>query len=106
MNAVSTIISNIFGLLLIAGGIMGYVKAKSMMSLLTGILSGIMVFVACNLGKTKPREGYLFIGAISLVLAIFFALRYSTTHVFIPSGLMLILSTSTLVVVGLSLFKK
>src|SRR3989338_7453202 len=105
MNAVSTIISNIYALLLIAGGIMGYVSVKSKMSLITGVISGLMVLVACKVGKEKPRDGYLFVGAISLLLAIFFALRYSTNHAFMPGGLMLILSTTTLVVFGLSLFK-
>jgi uncharacterized membrane protein (UPF0136 family) len=105
MNALSTAISNIYAILLIAGGIMGYMSAKSKISLITGVISGLMVLMACRIGKEKPRDGYLFVGAISLLLAIFFALRFAVNHAFMPGGLMLILSTTTLVVVGLSLFR-
>ncbi|OGI19504.1 MAG: hypothetical protein A3B68_04250 [Candidatus Melainabacteria bacterium RIFCSPHIGHO2_02_FULL_34_12] len=105
MTQISKITSYIYGFLLIFGGIMGYVKAHSKMSLITGLVSGILIFLACNLGAKKPKEGYLSIAAISLVLSLFFLMRYSSTHTFMPSGLMLILSTTTFVVVGLSWFK-
>lgn len=105
MNQVSSIISNIYSALLILGGIMGFVKAHSKMSLITGIVSGALVFLACKIGAKKPKEGYLFVAAISLVLAIFFSMRFASSHAFMPSGLMLILSTTTFAVVGLSFLK-
>lgn len=105
MNQVSYIISNIYAALLVIGGVMGFVKAHSKISLMTGIVSGILVFLACKFGTQKPKEGYLFVAAISLVLAIFFSLRFTATHAFMPAGLMLILSTTTFAVVGLSFLK-
>ena len=106
MNQASYIISNIYAALLIIGGVMGFVKVHSKMSLLTGTISGILVFLACRFGVKKPKEGYLFVAAISLILAIFFSLRFTGTHAFMPAGLMLILSTTTFAVVGLSFLRQ
>ncbi len=105
MNSISNLTSKIYGALLILGGIMGFVKAHSKMSLLTGVMSGILVFLACNIGAKNAKNGYLFVSAISLMLSIFFVLRFSHSHVFMPSGLMSILSMTTFVVVGLSFLK-
>lgn len=106
MNQISSAISNLYAILLVLGGIMGFIKAHSRMSLITGVISGILVFLACKIGEKKPKEGYLFVSAVSLVLSIFFASRFSHTHAFMPSGLMLILSVTTFAVVGLSWLKK
>lgn len=105
MNKTSKTVSSIYGILLIIGGIMGFVKAHSKMSLITGLVSGIFIFTACKLGEKKPYEAYLFISAISLALAGFFAGRFSYSHAFMPAGLMLILSVTTLVVVGMNIVK-
>ncbi|MBI3591153.1 MAG: TMEM14 family protein [Candidatus Melainabacteria bacterium] len=102
MNQISNFISKIYGILLIAGGIMGFVKAHSKMSLLTGAISGILVFISCSIGSKRPKEGYLYVSTVSLILAVFFALKFKATHAFMPAGLMLILSTTTFVIVGLS----
>ena len=106
MNQISTLVSNLYAILLILGGVMGFIKAHSKISLITGSISGILVLLACKIGSKSPKEGYLFISAISLVLSIFFATRFSHTGAFMPSGLMLILSVTTFAVVGLNWLKK
>ena len=106
MNQISILISNAYGALLVVGGIMGYMKAHSKISLLTGLISGILVQFACQIGKKKPKEGYLFVSTISLILSVFFCMRFAKTHAFMPSGLMLILSAITLAIVGISFLKE
>ena len=105
MDPLSQTISLIYAIILILGGIMGYIKAHSVISLLTGFISGVLVFISCKLGKNNPKAAYLYISSISLILAGFFSYRYSLTHTFMPAGLMVLLSTITLVVVGLNFLK-
>lgn len=84
---------------------MGFLKAHSKISLITGLLSGILVLLSYKLGDKNPKAGYLYISGISLCLSILFLLRYTATQIFVPSGLMFLLSTTTFVIVGLSLIK-
>lgn len=105
MDPTSILLSNILAALLIVGGIFGFITAKSVVSLVVGCISGLLIFVACKIGANKPKEGYLFIAAISLVLAILFAYRFAASPVLVPSGLMLILCTTALVIVGMGYLK-
>lgn len=98
--------STIYGILLIVGGIIGFLKANSMRSLITGIISALLIFIACKFGNSNPKAGYLYIAAISILLAMFFLIKFSTKHLFMPSGLMLILSTITFVVAARSYLLK
>ena len=94
--------STIYGILLIIGGIIGFLKAHSKWSLITGVISGLLIFIACKLGSSNPKNGYLYIAAISLSLTALFIIKFAASHVFMPSGLMLILSTLTFVIAAKS----
>ena len=100
MDKLSNLTSTLYGILLIVGGIMGFVKAHSKWSLITGVISGLMIFLAMKTGSQNPKAGYLFIASISLVLAIFFSMRFAANHALMPGGLMLLLSTITFVCVA------
>ena len=100
MDKLSNLISNVYGLALLVGGIMGFVKAHSKYSLIVGVLSGLLIFLCVKVGSSNFKAGYLFTASISLVLAMFFSLRFASTHAFMPGGLMLILSTITYVTVA------
>ena len=106
MDQISKITSYIYGASLIIGGLIGFVSAQSTMSLTTGAVSGILVFVACKLGEKKPKEAYLFIAAVSLVIALFFSTKFAASHILMPHGFMLIISTTTFAVVGLNYLKR
>jgi uncharacterized membrane protein (UPF0136 family) len=102
MDKFSKLISLIYGVMLIPGGVMGFLKAHSKMSLITGAVSGLIVLLSC---KINSKSSYLYVSAISLVLAGFFSYRFAHSHAFMPAGLMLILSTTTFCIVSLSWFK-
>ena len=105
MDKMSNLASNVYGLLLGVGGIMGYVKAHSKWSLITGIMSWIVILVACNVGSKDAKSGYLFIATLCLILSNFFSLRFGETHAFMPAGFMLIASVLTYFVIATSWFK-
>ena len=101
MDKFSKLVSLIYGAMLILGGVMGFLKAHSKISLITGAVSGLIVLLSC---KINSKSSYLYVSAISLVLAGFFSFRFAHSHAFMPTGLMLILSTMTFCVVSLSWF--
>ena len=102
MDKFSKLVSLIYGVMLILGGVMGFLKAHSKISLLTGVMSGLIVLLSC---KIKSKSAYLYVSAISLVLAGFFSYRFAHSHALMPAGVMLILSTTTFCIVALSWFK-
>jgi uncharacterized membrane protein (UPF0136 family) len=82
----------VFGVLTIAGGIMGYVKARSVVSIVAGAITGILLIVA---GWMLPdhRELGLSVGLFtSAILAGQFIPRFLRTRRLVPPGLMSVLS--------------
>lgn len=106
MNKISKTTSTIYAILLILGGTMGFLKAHSIASLITGVISGVLIFTLIDKSKKKPKVSYDYITAISFLLAMFFGYRFAMHSVFMPSGLMLMLSAITFTVVGFSSFKQ
>lgn len=82
----------IYGLLVALGGIMGYVKARSQPSLISGLVSGALLLGAWWFGLRNPKGGLSFALVIAIALLVVFILRYRKTQTFMPAGLMAILS--------------
>lgn len=104
MSNVSKFISLVYAVLLIVGGTIAYIKVKSLISLVTGVISGILVLISLLIGKKSARAGYLYIASISLCLSFVFLLRYFSTHTFVPGGLLFLFSITTFVITGLGFF--
>lgn len=88
----------VFGLITIAGGVMGFVKAGSTASLIAGGGAGLLLIVAGALIATKTQPGLILGLLVSLALAARFAPIYFATHKMMPAGLIALLS-----VVGIGL---
>jgi uncharacterized membrane protein (UPF0136 family) len=89
----------IYGLLVLAGGIMGYVKAQSTPSLVAGGLSGVILIASA---LAMMRGAYQIGWWIALVVAVLLLGRFgvnAATHGFkmMPGGLMIILSLIAIV---------
>ncbi|MEQ9670209.1 TMEM14 family protein [Coleofasciculus sp. G2-EDA-02] len=82
----------IYALLVLVGGIIGYVKAKSQKSLISGITSGLGLLVAWWLCRVIPIMGLGLATLISLLLFIVFVIRLFRTRAFMPSGMMMVFS--------------
>ena len=96
----------VYALMVSAGGLVGYVQAKSIPSLISGILSGIVLLICGWLvWQGSMAAGYTS-GAVVLLLALFFGYRFVTTNKFMPGGMMLILSFIALFFLLLGLFLK
>ncbi len=69
------IVLYIYGFINIAGGVIGYVKAGSIYSLLVGGLFGLLVVILTSQTKAKPAMAYRALGILSLCLLGFWIFR-------------------------------
>jgi uncharacterized membrane protein (UPF0136 family) len=88
----------IFGILTIAGGIVGYVKAGSVISVIAGSISGILLLVAAWLMPDRQAAGLIIALVVSVLLAGQFVPKFFSTHKVMPAGLMSVLSVLGIVV--------
>lgn len=93
----------IYGLLVLLGGVMGYFKAKSQASLLSGVGSGIALLITWFVCRQFPLIGLGLATLLGLILLGVFIRRFLKTRAFMPSGLMIVLSLSATVVFLLGL---
>lgn len=96
----------IFGLLTIAGGIMGYVKAGSTASIIAGSVSGLLLLLAAFLLPSYFAVGLALGGIVSLLLAGRFLPAFLKTGAFMPAGLMAILSVIGLIITLVAALKR
>lgn len=96
----------IFGVLTIAGGVVGFVKAGSMPSLIAGSIAGILLLIAAWLIPERVVAG-LSVGLIvSLLLAAQFIPKFLRTGHVMPAGLMSTLSAIGIVLSIVAWIKK
>ncbi len=96
----------VFGLLTIAGGIMGYVSKGSMPSIIAGSISGILLLVAAFLLPSHAVFGLALAAVVALLLAGRFVPAFAKTGSLMPAGLMSILSVIGLIMAIAAWMKK
>ncbi|MBE9078211.1 hypothetical protein IQ241_13065 [Romeria aff. gracilis LEGE 07310] len=86
-----------YGLLAVIGGVLGYTKAGSKISLISGIVSGLLLIAGAVLYSGGNPVGLLLAQIVTLVLVIVFIIRLVKTRKFMPAGLMVIAGVITLI---------
>jgi len=81
-----------YGLILIAGGAMGYARAASSVSLVTGAIFGLAAIAAGAAAFRNPSAGLVMGFALSLTVGALFAWRFISTRALMPAGMTLVLS--------------
>jgi len=89
----------VYGGLAIAGGILGYLKTQSKASIISGGISGAILIVAGVAALQGQLWGLALAAAITALLTVFFAIRYSKTRKVMPSGLMTVLGAIGLAII-------
>ncbi|OUL23902.1 TMEM14 family protein [Nostoc sp. 106C] len=87
----------VYGILALIGGIMGYIQANSKVSLLSGIISGLLLIFGVLLQLQGQAWGLFVAALVTALLVVVFCLRLAKTRKFMPSGLMAILGMVALV---------
>jgi uncharacterized membrane protein (UPF0136 family) len=87
-----------YGILAIAGGIIGYTQARSKVSLVSGSISGLLLILAAYFQLQGQTWGSILAVLVTAVLVVVFAVRLAKTRKFMPAGLMTILGMVALAV--------
>ena len=96
----------LFGVLTIAGGIFGYVKAGSVASIIAGSITGVLLLVAAFLLPEHRGVGLATALVVSLLLAAQFAPKFLQTGRVMPAGMMSILSVIGVIAAIVAWIKK
>jgi uncharacterized membrane protein (UPF0136 family) len=96
----------IFGLLTIIGGVMGYVRAGSMASIIAGSVSGILLLVAAYLMGNNAVAGLALAAVVSILLAGRFVPAFMKNGEFMPAGMMSVLSVIGIIMAIVAWMKK
>jgi uncharacterized membrane protein (UPF0136 family) len=96
----------VFGALTIIGGIIGYVKAGSVPSIVAGAITGVLLLIAASLLPAHRSAGLATAFVVSLLLAAQFVPKLIRTGKVMPAGMMSILSVIGIVVAIVAWLKK
>ncbi|MBN3873690.1 TMEM14 family protein [Nostoc sp. JL33] len=80
-----------YGILAIAGGIIGYIQARSRVSLLSGTISGLLLIIGAFFQLQGQTWGSILAVIVTAILVVVFTIRLVKTRKFMPAGLMTIL---------------
>ena len=95
----------VLAILVLAGGIMGFAKAKSKASLIAGIVSAILLAASFAVTYIEPRLGLIQSFGVIIVLEAFFCVRYVKTKKSMPALPMMVLCSIALALVVFGLLK-
>ena len=91
----------IYIVLLLVGGLIGFLKAGSKVSLITSAISAAALILTTIPGLFAPRFARGLAEVIMVALLVVFAIRLSKTKKFMPSGLMLVVTLLALLLMHL-----
>jgi uncharacterized membrane protein (UPF0136 family) len=86
----------VYIILLLAGGLVGFLKAKSKVSLITSAVFAAILILAVLPGVFPPAVARNLANVILALLLVVFAIRLVKTKKFMPSGLMLVVTIAAL----------
>jgi uncharacterized membrane protein (UPF0136 family) len=86
------IVLGLYGVLLIVGGVIGYVKVRSRVSLFAGAITGGLCVGAVWLSLDQPAEGFTMGSLVAFLVAGVFINRLAKTRRAMPAGIVLAVS--------------
>lgn len=92
----------VYALLVIGGGVLGYVNARSKPSLISGVISGIALLGAFALSLYRYNVGIGLAMILAIALGLVFVIRFRKTRQWIPAGLMASLSLVVAIVCAIA----
>jgi uncharacterized membrane protein (UPF0136 family) len=91
----------VYIVLLLAGGLFGFFKAKSKVSLILSAAFAALLVLTTLRGVFQPAFARDLANVILAALLLVFAIRLSKTKKFIPAGLMLVITIAALALCNL-----
>ncbi len=97
MNELATKVLWAYIVLLLIGGLIGFIKAKSKISLISSAVFAALLVLTTLHGIFQPIFANDLANILLALLLVVFAIRLAKTKKFMPSGLMLIVTIAALV---------
>jgi uncharacterized membrane protein (UPF0136 family) len=95
--ATAAIIVWVYGALVLVGGVIGYARAKSIPSFVSGLVFGTaLILVGYGIRQGHARDVFVASGLAGL-LAVIMGVRFAKTKKFMPAGMLTILSAAVVV---------
>ncbi len=88
-----------YGLLSIGGGVMGYVKSQSKVSLISGAVSGILLLILAGMMNSGNQWAVTIAVSIISLLIVVFIVRWWKTKKLIPAVPMIFFGVVSLVLI-------
>jgi len=92
MAQTAGMVTAVYGALVLLGGLMGYLKAKSRPSLIMGGAFGVALTAVGVAGTLDWKLAPVIAWALAAPLLVFFAIRFARKKKFMPAGLIAALS--------------
>lgn len=80
-------------LFLAVGGFIGMAKARSVISLISGLVSSLLLIACYFLSQTQSSQAFTYAVAVCALMAVIFAWRFRQSGKFMPAGLLMITCT-------------
>lgn len=88
----------LYGIFTLLGGIMGYVKSRSQISLISGCFSGMLLLSGALAALKGNPWGLTLAMIVTALLVIVFIVRWLKTRKFMPAGMMVGVGVMTFIV--------
>jgi uncharacterized membrane protein (UPF0136 family) len=85
-----------YGLFLILGGYFGFKKGSNV-SLIMGVVSGLLIFLGLWIMSINPRGAWIFLSCVSGLLGMSFLMRFMKTQSFMPAGMLFVITLGILI---------
>jgi uncharacterized membrane protein (UPF0136 family) len=95
----SAVVATLFyGVLTLIGGILGYIKAKSKPSLISGVISGVILLLSGGLQLLGQTWALWLAIVVTAILVIVFVVRLIKTRKAMPAGIMIVFGIAALAI--------
>lgn len=84
------------------GGIIGFIKAKSKPSLISGIISAGLLAGCYTWSQTDAKTALIAADVLSVLLTVMFYFRFTKSRKFMPAGLLILLCSLAVVVITMA----
>ena len=102
MHAFTSAVILTYAAILIVGGFIGWRMSGSRISLTSSLACAAVLAAAYRLSRTYQAGGSLLATIVALALVVLFAMRLRKTRKFMPSGMMLLLSSLVTIILAWS----